>query len=83
MFIVIKTLFLLVTVTYEVSGYFLSYKCLAAILEFSKEKSLNSCTSTFLTISYDCYLKLPFLSLRKFVAKKKMILHKVQESSSR
>ena len=42
MFIVIKTLFLLVTVTYEVSGYFLSYKgggeCLATILETFKEE---------------------------------------------
>ena len=40
MFIVIKTLFLLVMVTYEVSFYFLSYggKCLAASLEIFKEE---------------------------------------------
>jgi len=71
MFIVIKTLFLLVTVTFDISGYFLSYwkkDIWLQFYKFSKKKTLNSCTRTFLTISYDCYLKLLFLGSRKFVA---------------
>jgi len=37
--------------------------------KFSKKKSLNSWTSMFLTISYNYYFKLIFLSLRKLVTK--------------